>query len=132
MTTYTLSITKLETENYSSFSNVVIQVSWDYTGTDENGVSGTCPGRSRITADTIDPATFIPYDQLSEETIKGWVETSLDNQTSLYYRSFVEAQVADKIAQKVKDLQEQPELPWGSPVPPVPWITPPDGPIGPI
>jgi hypothetical protein len=114
--TYTLAITKLETENYSSFSNVAVQVNWDYTGTNENGISGTCNGRTILTFDSIDPITFVPYDQLSEDLVKVWVNNSMDDQTSLYYREFAEAQVLYTINQKIKDLREQPSLPW-APIP---------------
>jgi hypothetical protein len=110
--TYILAITKLETENYSSFSNVAVQVNWDYTGTNENGISGTCNGRTILTFDSIDPITFVPYDQLSEDLVKVWVNNSMDDQTSLYYREFAEAQVLYTINQKIKDLREQPSLPW--------------------
>lgn len=114
--TYILAITKLETENYSSFSNVAVQVNWDYTGTNENGISGTCNGRTILTFDSIDPITFVPYDQLSEDLVKVWVNNSMDDQTSLYYREFAEAQVLYTINQKIKDLREQPSLPW-APIP---------------
>lgn len=112
--TYSLTITKLETENYLNFSNVVVQTWWDYTGTNENGISGTCNGRTMLTSDNIDPGTFVPFDQLTPEIVSQWVENSMNDQRSLYYREFAEQQVLDQINQKIKDLQTQPDLPWAT------------------
>lgn len=110
--TYNLLITKIETENYSNFSNVVVQTWWDYTGTDETGITGTCNGRTLLTTDNIDPATFVPYEELTPEVVSVWIQNSLDDQRSLYYREFAEMQILDQINQKKKNLQEQPDLPW--------------------
>lgn len=110
--TYNLVITKLETESYSDFSNVVVQTWWDYTGTNENGISGNCNGRTTLTTNNIDPSTFVPYDQLTPEIVCSWIESSMDDRTSLYYREFAENQIIDQINQKIKDLQAQPNLPW--------------------
>lgn len=115
--TYKLIITKLETENYSTFSNAVVRVWWCYTGTDENGISGTCNGLTTLTSSNIKPETFVPYDQLTPEIVCLWVENSMDDQTSLYYREFSEIQVLAQINQKIKDLQEQPNLPWAGNTP---------------
>lgn len=120
--TYELLIKNINIENRSNLSNVVVQIGWDYIGTNENGITGTCNGRTTLTPDNVDPSTFIPYEQLSEDTVKAWVEASFEDQTSLYYRQYVEQQVLIKINENIKNSQqkESSDLPWAPPVSPTP------------
>ena len=112
---YNLVIKKLHRQNYETFSNVVIQVEWEYTGTNDQGISGTCYGHSVFNANSVSSGSFVNYNELSEDIIKAWVEERLDDQTSLYYRKFVTSQINDDIAKKTNNLQQteyDSDLPW--------------------
>jgi hypothetical protein len=50
--------------------------------------------------------TYIPYDQLTEEQVVGWVQTSLGKDT-------VEASLQSQIDAKIKPVQES-GLPWSA------------------
>lgn len=56
--------------------NVVITVHWIYTGTNEDGIRVAIYGTQAVDSPT--PEAFIPYPDLSEEQIIGWMEETMD------------------------------------------------------
>lgn len=55
----------------------VVNVYYVLTG-DQNGTTSSLQGN--VTFDTNQQTSFIPYDQLTEETVIGWVQASLGEQ----------------------------------------------------
>lgn len=59
--------------------DVVYTVNWRYNATRENeGKEYFAEVYGGIGVAFPDPATFVPYDQITEEMVIGWMEASLD------------------------------------------------------
>lgn len=57
-------------------NSVVIQVFWERKGTDStDGVSGTYHSATAFNLNAVDPNNFVPYEELTEELVLGWIET---------------------------------------------------------
>lgn len=60
----------------NGMQDVVTSVHWRYIGTTEEGVSSEIYGEQFLGAPT--PDAFIPYPELTEEQVVGWMEATLD------------------------------------------------------
>jgi len=105
--TYTWKITGVKTVDTDSVTDVVIQTYWEKTGTDENGNQGTFSGATPFSQSSINPENFIPYAQLTEEIVLGWIQAAVVGS----YGEHVNEQIQKQIdAKNIK----QPRLPWAS------------------
>jgi hypothetical protein len=114
---YTWAVTGMKGIDLPNEPNAIIQTYWTKTGVDEQGNEGVFSGATPFPPSSIDPDTFIPYDQLTEEIVLGWIQAVVVGS----YAEHVDAQIQKQIDQlKVKDEP----LPWAPPTPtPVPPIT---------
>lgn len=71
-------------------TNVVYNVNWRLLGTDGD-YSANVYGS--IGVPTPAPDAFTPYDQLTEETVQGWVEDALGEATLASYKLGIAAQI---------------------------------------
>ena len=78
--TYTFSLDKLKKENTEQLNNVITQLYWTKTGTDENGNSAVIPGGTPFNISSVDSNNFIPYENLTEEIILSWIPDSNDDE----------------------------------------------------
>jgi hypothetical protein len=106
--TYTWEVTQLETQNTLDLQDVVVVATWKKIGTDETGASGTYIGATPFKASSVTPGTFVPFDELTQDIVIGWVQAVVINQ----YATFVDAQIAKGITNT------------GVQTPPLPWIPP--------
>jgi hypothetical protein len=74
MTTYTWLVTTLWTETIAGEQNYVVNASYTVTGVD-----GTYTANLQNTAQfsTASVSPFIPYDQLTNEIVVGWIQQDL-------------------------------------------------------
>ena len=114
-TTYSLKITQIDClPSQNNLNNVVIKAHWAYTGTTEDNRSAGYGGTTEISYVDGDP--FIPYDQLTEEQVSGWVLSSWSQELTDSYRNIIESQLSINSGQ----------LPWANAVEtPVDESTPP-------
>ena len=123
--TYTWAVTSLKktTDVALDIDNVVVQTTWTCTGTDEDGDSGVFSGATPFPLDSLDPATFIPYEDLTEADVLGWIEAVVVGS----YKDHVDAQINKQIALIKDPVVDVPngELPWD----PTPTPTPPTPPV---
>ena len=113
--TYTWSVTELNTVNTPEEPSVVIKTKWRKTGTDEKGNSGFFMGCTTFDAASVAPGAFVPFDQLTEEIIIGWIQAVVVGDYEIHVNEQIDAAIA-------KDAVEEPPLPW---LPPEPTPTPP-------
>ena len=87
--------------------NYVVSVAWMVEGTD-----GTYSARngSNTTFDPQQESSFVPYDQLTEEMVIGWVQANLGEQGVADYESQIQSQI-NAISNPPDTPQSQP-LPW--------------------
>ena len=77
--TYTWNCRTVDTyPTNGEFTDVVYNVHWRLTGTDETGEhSATVIGTQSITVEDLDGATFVAFEDLTHEDIIGWVEAAM-------------------------------------------------------
>jgi len=104
MTTYTTTVTNMYTVSTPD-PDYVVNVLFTVTGVDgENTAS--IDGNCQFTSDQ--ESTFIPYDQLTQEIVLGWINTATDNLTNYYAN--IDGQIASIVNPPVSP-QNTP-LPW--------------------
>ena len=86
--------------------DVVVTAAWRCNGS-QDGHKGTCYGTATFSAP--DPNAFIPYPQLTEEEVLGWVWASGINKAS------TEASVQKQIDDQINPPVIVPPLPWTQP-----------------
>lgn len=114
---YTWLVTGMVSANIASESNVIINVKWTVTGTDADGNAGTFIGGTPLTTNDIDPETFVPYDQLTQDLVLSWVKPVVMSNEVFW------AHITEKIALQVAAKRDQVNLdiplPWNpTPTPP--------------
>ncbi len=119
--TYTWKLTSLKKRNSGSLNGVVFQTYWQKIGTDENGNTGTFSGATPFDPAQIDPENFTPFNELTEETVLGWIQGIVTGS----YEQHVNEQIQRQIDEQVNASEEiaSGAFPW-DPEPPAPPIAP--------
>ena len=105
--TYTWKVTVIRTATVEEQDNFVVHVRWEKTGTDELGNTGTFIGATPLET-TVDPeGNFIPFDQLTEEVVIGWIQAVVVG----LYEEHVNGQI-EKAIQLKRNPVTEPTLPW--------------------
>jgi hypothetical protein len=90
---------------YEGNADVVFTVHWTLNATDGEHV-GSVYGSVGL---TLDPeATYVPYGDLTEAQVIGWVKDALGEEAVTGY----EANVAQQIADQINPPVVTPQLPW--------------------
>jgi len=108
--TYTWKLESMKVKDYSSLSNVVIQTYWKKTGVDENGVEAFFMGATPFTPENVDANNFVPYDQLTEETILNWIKSIVVGDYEAHVNGRIEQQIHDKIY--ITTEKKSKDFPW--------------------
>jgi len=99
--------------------DVVYNIHWRLTGTEESGgktYSATVIGTQTVTAEDIDPATFIPFDELTNEIATGWCTAAMGAEQV----ANLETSVANQIASQINPTSITLVIGEPAPVPPAP------------
>ena len=109
--TYSWKIKELKIRNEGEFSNTVVQTYWTKTGTDENGNIGNFEGATPFTSisNTANSSTFIPFSELTEPVVIGWIENIVKNNPS--YDDHINERIQSQIDELVKPIVNA-ALPW--------------------
>ena len=111
-TTYTTTVTNMFTVQQPN-PDYVVNVMFQVTGTDGTHTA-SIDGNIQCAVTESDP-NFIPYAQLTEATVIGWINAATDNQANYYAN--IDGQIESQINPPVSP-QNTP-LPWGAPAPEV-------------
>lgn len=103
--TYTWKITGVKTVDTGSVTDAVIQTYWEKTGTDENGNKGVFSGATPFLQSSINPENFVPYAQLTEELVLGWIQNVVVGDYEEHVNDHIQKQI------NLKSIK-QPNLPW--------------------
>lgn len=105
--TYEFKIKQMNTMDQGPNKDAVVRVSWEATGTNESGETGTFVGTTPFSAEDVAPAEFIPFDQLTQDIVVGWIKQAINKMPN--YQNHIDLIVQKQIDdRKVKD----PPLPW--------------------
>ena len=86
---------------HSELSDVVYNVHWRLTGTDESSeVSATIIGTQNISLETLDSSSFVTFEDLTHEDIIGWIALEMGEERIEELKVSVDSQIADKLAPK--------------------------------
>lgn len=105
--TYTWEVTGLKTTSTGGLTDAVVQTYWKKTGTDENGNEGTFSGATPFTVSNTPAGTFIPFEELTQETILGWIKSVVVGN----YEQHVNSKIAEQIAKNITPVVDN-RLPW--------------------
>ena len=103
--TYTWKITGVNTTDTENVTDAVIQTYWQKIGTDEEGNEAVFSGATPFLESSIDTGSFVPYTELTEEIVLGWIQAVVVGS----YEEHVNDQIQKQInAKNIKN----PALPW--------------------
>lgn len=107
---YTWGVVRLDCyPEYDNHTDVVFTVHWNLTGTEvDSGTTYTGYVYGSVGV-TLDPdAPFVPYADLTEAQVVGWVQSALGEDQVTAYEANVAQQINDQIVPPVVT----PPLPW--------------------
>ena len=100
-------ITGLTTQTVGNLQDVVTSVKWNLFA-DNGGLPTRYVGN--ITLPTPDPATFTPFDQLTQNVVRAWVESIVTGDTAGWQT--INDTLNTQIAEAEAALAQFKELPW--------------------
>jgi hypothetical protein len=106
---YTWKLLSLKKRNTEDLNDVIIQTTWQKIGTDENGNTGSFPGTSEFQLDTVDPDNFISYENLTEEIVVGWIQSSIPEGYEAHADNVISNQIDEKAS---RIIQVNSGFPW--------------------
>ena len=113
--TYTWKVTGLKTRAEQDTNDVVVQTYWEKIGTDEDGNTGKFSGATPFKPATIDPNNFVPFSELTEEMVIGWIQNIVVGQYAEHVNGIIQKEIDRK-----RNPVTEPSLPWGNPDMPAP------------
>ena len=108
MTDYTWKVDQIHTLQQPN-ENYVVQVKWTLTGT-KNGIVRAISDQAKIIAD--ESTAFIPYANLTEEVIIGWLHSALGEQRIENYKADLEKKINSAL--DFSQIPKSTSLPWSS------------------
>lgn len=108
--TYTWKVTEVNTRNENDFENAIVQTRWEKIGTDEDGNTGTFSGATPFTTEGMDPDNFVPFNELTEETVLGWIQGIVVGS----YEEHVNGRILEGINSTKNPINTSVTLPWAS------------------
>ena len=106
MTTYTTTITQMYT--VPNPTGYVVNVLFNVSGTDGT-YTANIDGNIQFQPEQDQP-DFVPYDQLTQDEVIGWINTATNNQENYYAN--VQGQINSMITPPVSPTSQP--LPWGA------------------
>jgi hypothetical protein len=113
--TYTWKLTGLKKQTTAVFDDLVIGTRWKVTGTDEDGFEGSFDGATPLDIPDADEAGYIPYEELTEELVLGWIKQTVSGSNpATNYWDHINGRILKAIDGKknvTTEIQET-DLPW--------------------
>ena len=107
MTNYTWTITNLYTQTIEGKEDYVVTAIYDVVGTDGTYSASLTSNMAQFS--TEDVTTFIPYEDLTEEIVLGWVKESLGENGIISIEACIQGQIDSQI--------NPPQVPVNTPLP---------------
>jgi len=113
-----MEINGLRKQDTADITNLVIGTRWTCTGTDEDGTTGKFDGATPFDAPDEGQEGFVPYEELTEELVLGWVKQTVSGSDSPnnywdHISGVIQKEINDKKWTKV-DVDSS-SLPWATP-----------------
>jgi hypothetical protein len=111
MTTYTWNVTALYTQTIEGEQNYVVIANYEVVGTDGT-FSASLSNIARFSTASVSP--FIPYDQLTNDIVIGWIQSELGTDGVANLEASIQGQIDSQINPPV--TPQNTPLPWARPV----------------
>lgn len=117
--TYTWKVLSLSVRDESlDHPNAVVVVKWRKTGTDQDGNTSYFEGSTPFSAIDVPPENYIPFNQLTEEVVLGWVKSKIEARITTGDYTFCEDDRINQYIEKQISLLKAPikpePLPWAN------------------
>jgi hypothetical protein len=112
--TYDWKLIGLKKQNSENVDEAIVGTNWKITATDEDGYVGTFTGATPFSISTINTGSFVPYNELTEDIVLGWVKNHVSGSGSTNYMAHINEMIQKEIrATKFVSLQvDEANLPW--------------------
>lgn len=108
--TYEWKVFGLKKASTDIANDVIIGVHWSVTGTDEDGNSGTFDGTTPFGPQNVDLTNFVPYSDLSHDTVIGWVQAEVVGDYKAHVEQEIQRQI-DSAKSLIVDVHSS-QFPW--------------------
>ena len=100
--TYTWKVTGLKKKDQvntdgETLKGAIVQTYWECIGIDESGEEGKFSGATPFTAENVPSGSFTAIENLTEETVVGWIKNVIENDLS--YQQHIEDRIREQIDQ---------------------------------
>jgi hypothetical protein len=112
--TYEWKLIGLKKQNSDNVDEAIVGTNWKLTATDEDGNVGTFTGATPFNINTVNTASFIPYNELTEDIVLGWIKNHVSGSGPSNYMDHINGVILKEIASKKWtqiDVNEY-NLPW--------------------
>ena len=109
MTTYTWNVTALYTQTIEGEQNYVVIANYEVVGTDGT-FSASLSNIARFSTASVSP--FIPYDQLTNDIVIGWIQSELGVDGVANIEACIQGQIDSQINPPV--VPQNTPLPWAT------------------
>lgn len=111
-------VTGVQIQDEGPNKNAVVQTYWRQKATDEEGNEVSFEGATPFTSVNVPEGQFVPYEELTEEIVLGWIKQEAEVP---HYRDHIYSVLASKLAEKLRVRHRPDRLPWQDPItPPTP------------
>ena len=111
MTNYNWEVTALYTETVAGEQDYVVIANYSVVGVDGT-YSASLSNIARFSTESMSP--FIPYDQLTEAIVIGWIQTDLGVDGVANIEACIQGQIDSQINPPVVPMNTP--LPWATPI----------------
>ena len=109
MTTYNWNVTALYTQTIEGEQNYVVIANYEVVGTDGT-YSASLSNIARFSTASVSP--FIPYDQLTNDIVIGWIQSELGTDGVANLEACIQGQIDSQINPPV--VPQNTPLPWAA------------------
>jgi hypothetical protein len=112
--TYDWKLIGLKKQDSDNVNEAIVGTNWKITATDEDGNVGTFTGATPFSISTINTGSFVPYHELTEEIVLGWVKNHVSGSGPTNYMEHINKQIQKEIiaTKWVKVEVDEANLPW--------------------
>jgi hypothetical protein len=95
--TFDWKLTALRKQQSANVEDAVVGTQWKLTATDEDGFSGEFTGATPFDLKAINTGSFVPYSELTETMVLGWVKNLVSGSSAYNYMPHIMQQIQKEI-----------------------------------
>ncbi|MEY4332203.1 MAG: hypothetical protein RLZZ196_941 [Bacteroidota bacterium] len=94
--------------------NVIVGTQWQVTGQDEDGNTAVFNGATPFDISTVNTGSFIPYEELTQEIVLGWIKSQVSGSHGSAYWGHISDRIEKEIESNITAHQHvfSDDMPW--------------------